>query len=109
MEGPTLRPWRKDVKEPVLRIEAPEIGTTNSKIRLRASLTLEGAPISGAAISFTADNRVIVVNATDEHGIATATFTTPVPALYQLRAHFDGSGELREASAAAPLHIIPGR
>ena len=106
---PTLRPWREAKKEVLLRIEAPEIAATGSTITIRARLTTEGQPIQGASVAVTADDRLIGQIQTDEHGTASTSFSARAPGQYQLRAHFSGTAELQKTSAAAVLHIIPGR
>ncbi len=94
---------------PLLRLEAPEIALTGSSVTIRAVVTDRGEPISGASVAFTANGKVVGTSATDRHGIASTVFITPVPNMYELRARIEGSSRFRDSSAAALLHVLPGR
>jgi hypothetical protein len=94
---------------PLLRLEAPEIALTGSSVTIRAFVTERGEPISGASVAFTANGKVVGTSATDRHGIASTVFITPVPNMYELRARIEGSSRFRDSSAAALLHVLPGR
>lgn len=77
--------------------------------RLRATLTTDdGTPLAGRTVAFTVGHATPVTAKTDDHGIATASWTATLPAgTYPVAAEFAGAADAARSTATGTLTVLP--
>jgi hypothetical protein len=92
---------------PAVRVEAPDVVVSGSRVTVRAYVTAQGTPLGRVPVVFSANDRSIGEGETDARGVATATMVPEVARTYQIRARVPGTRDLRSAAGGMVLHALP--
>jgi len=92
-----------------MRITTPTPIATGDTSTIRVRLTSAGEAVSGRAIIFTLDGRLLGESATGPDGTATMTFSVRVARSYQIRAEFAGDEGMAGSSGGATVVVLPGK
>ena len=74
-------------------------------VRLRASVTSHGRPLTAGVVAFTVDGVAAGSAALDSDGTAEVSYSTVVQGAHEVRAYFRGNAVLAGSSASVTLHV----
>ena len=88
-----------------VRLETPGRSAPGRGVTIRAHVTVDGVPLSGASVAFSINGIPGRLTVTDQNGVAAVVLAPKRGRTYEVGARVFGSPRYRESSARASLHF----